>query len=202
MNMSNLQGVSPAVGFCGTKKTEGCPKQNPNASSVFADKADSFDTTVEKPKALESFGKGILTNLKLMIPFYGTYTIGKEYLEQENTINDLNNLKAGKEAESKKPGVLKSILVGTGIGLAQAVPFLGSYLIGHQQIEQDNAIRELNGEATKNDGVLASIGKGFLTKLGCCIPLLATYIKGQEFAEQDKLVDKVNELKAQVAYNA
>ena len=157
------------------------------------------DTTVEKPGFGKSLGSGIWNGIKLYIPFVSSYTVGKEYLEQKNTIEDLNAIKEGKEPTSKKPGLFKSMLTGVGLKLAQFVPFLGSYLVGHQKIEQDNAIRELNGEEPKKAGFFKSVLTGAATKLGYCLPFVGTYLFGQEFAEQDKLVDKVNELKGESA---
>ena len=160
---------------------------------------DTIDTTVEKPGFGKNVGSGIWNSIKLCVPFVSSYTVGKEYLEQKNAIADLQAMKEGKEPTSKKPGKIKSFFTGVGLKLAQAVPFLGSYLIGHQKIEQDNAIRELNGEEPKKAGFFKSVLTGAATKLGYCIPFVGTYLFGQEFAEQDKLVDKVNELKGEVA---
>lgn len=192
-------GYYSSVNFSGNNNNS-TEKTSEKPLFVGGDKSTATNSIYEKPTFGDSVKEGLFFKLKKRIPILNSYSIGKEYLDQKQLVEEYNNLKEGKTTETKKPGFFKSFLTGVGLKLAQHIPFLGSYLIGHQKLEQDNMVRELNGEETKSTGFLKSVATGFITKLGNRIPFLKTYLQGQEIAEQNKLEDTVKDMKQTTQY--
>ncbi len=92
----------------------------------------------EKGKAA-TFGKGLLTKLAYCTPFYGTYKLGKEALENEYAYKTV--IEGEDLGEYKKPGVLKSFGKGILKSIAISIPFLSTYTQG-KDIEKQNQVYE------------------------------------------------------------
>ena len=142
-----------------------------------------------KPKFGKSFGKGFLYKLANTVPVFGSYLIGKNIIEQDNIQDALAN---GTPYENKEPGIIKSVIKGAWVKIAQSIPAYGTYRIGKEIVEQKNiqeALKTGNKElAAKKPGFVKSWWEGAKMKIYQSIPILGTYKFGKE-VETHKVIN-------------
>lgn len=156
---------------------------------------DSFTlTNAEKPSTMKSFGKGILFNLKQLVPFVGTHDVGKIENQHKEIMNKLN---MGHEYDMEEKGKVPTFGKGILTKLAYSLPFYGIYKLGKTSIENDYAYKAVmtNEEVGefKKPGVLKCLGKGIVKSLALAVPFYGTYLIGKDIEKQNQVY---NELKA------
>ena len=93
----------------------------------------------KKPGFFKSTIKGVGMKLSQFVPFYGTYRVGKEIIEQKNIQEALQTGDSSKATE--KPKFWSAWCEGTKMKLSQLVPVYGKYNLGnklmvHQAIDK------------------------------------------------------------------
>lgn len=135
----------------------------------------------------ETIGKGIKEKIKMSLPVYGSYYLGKKYLETEDKFDAVQNNNGDKNENTKKPGFLKSVFVGAAIKSLCSIPVLGSYLLGKKVLEQENALKEAKGENTVEIKKSDAFFEGIKTKLKLSVPLLSAHTVGKIIYKNDDL---------------
>jgi len=82
----------------------------------------------EDPGIFKSVVKGIGMKLSLFVPFYGTYRVGKEIIEQKNIQESLQT--GNKDKATEKPKFWNAWWEGVKMELSQIVPVYGTYKLG------------------------------------------------------------------------
>ncbi|MCD7740429.1 MAG: hypothetical protein LUH11_03675 [Candidatus Gastranaerophilales bacterium] len=100
---------------------------------------DEYNINDDEKGTAKTVGKGILTKLAYMIPFYGTYKLGKEALENEYAYDKLTDPE--NTGDYEKPGFFKCFGKGILKNLALMVPVLSAYTKG-KDIDMQNQIYE------------------------------------------------------------
>lgn len=137
---------------------------------------------------VKTYGKGILTNLKLSTPVLSEYTTGDYYSKMNEVKQNLSNTQDGKE-DNKFQKTIK----GLGKQIVLTLPIIGTYVLGKTKNDHENAIAQLDANkngvefVAKESGVVKTFVTGICERVKHEIPFYGTYYRGQIANEVNNL---------------
>jgi len=110
------------------------------AAEIVKDLKDGdIDNEVEKKGVGSKFAKGVISSVVALIPFIGTYMVGKHKYERENLAQNIQNIKEGKEVQKpEKKGVIRTFFKGLWESIKMIIPIYNFYYIGKEAANMKN----------------------------------------------------------------
>ena len=137
---------------------------------------------------VKTYGKGLLTDLKLSTPVLSEYATGDYYSKMNEVKQNLSNTQDGKEDNA-----FQKTIKGLGKQIVLSLPIIGTYVLGKTKNDHENAIAQLDANkngtkfVAKESGVIKTFVTGLCEKLKHAVPFYGTYYRGQIANEVNNL---------------